>query len=438
MKLIIRISGLAFLLMASLSLQAQQVVITGRIIDRKTLDPIIAATITTAGSNGTITDANGRFAIKVDKLPATLSISHVSYGIQAITFSNPSDEVIIRLESRENRIPEVRVTANNNKNQVQILNRKARYTIIDYQFEGPYMWFIGCMDNSARGTRLYIGDPYGDTLCSVAVSGNVRLFRDFFGNVHLVRPDTVYQLFPTGDSIRMLYPESKEKFMRLMNSFEAAFGDGLVKLHYNANTDHLSMQYVDSTLKVPRGIYFDTRVEGNNYLEKRYAWIGRLWGPRTLNLMVSQQKVIYLLRMRSSLFAFHDTLYVVNLKDNQLHAFGKDLHEIRVVPISFYFKRADSMRDEYMPFRIILDQVRHQPYIVININNYIRIAPLNTQTGQMGPDLPLPRHYAMDKISIHDHTLYYIYPEKTFPYYQRLFRMELRSDILVSATSQNP
>jgi hypothetical protein len=392
-------------------------------MDKKTGDPIIAATLTGKGSPGTITDSLGRFELVVEKLPSVLMVSHVAYGMQIITLSKRTAEVVIRLEPRENRIPEVRVTASGQKSQVRILNKKTRYTITDYQFDGPYMWFIGCRDNSPRGTRLYLGNPYGDTVCSVPIPPNVRLYRDVLGKIHLVRPDTVYQLHAGGDSIRLLYPECTEKFMGLMNAYEVAFAGGLARLDYDSEDDELYLVYKDSTLDRPKRIFLFSRQKG--YLERRYAWIGRYFGSRTLRLMIHQQKENYFLKMRSSLFTFRDTLYVVNLSDNQLHLLDRELNEIRLVPITFFFKETDDITDAYIPFRLITDRVRNKVYVVFNINSHYTITPLNTETGETGPELVLPRYSAMDKLSIHDNTLYYIYPEKTYPYYQRLFSMVL-------------
>ena len=153
--------------------------------------------------------------------------------------------------------------------------------------------------------------------------------------------------------------------------------------------------------------------------------MGRYFGPRTLRLIVSQQKSDYLREMRSTVYALQDTLYVINLKDNQLHVFGKNLNEIRIVPLTFYFRETDDITNAYVPFRTITDPVKNQIYIIFNINSHFTIKPLDTQTGQLGPEIFLPRYSAMDRISIHDNALYYIYPEKVFPYYQRLFRMGL-------------
>lgn len=417
-----RIIGLCILLLSSTWIQAQQVLIRGRIIDKQTGGPVISASIKTTPEHGTKSDSEGRFRLTVGKFPVTLTVSHVSYGIREVPLSKPAGEVVIRLEAIVNKIPEVRISSS--RNPVQILNRKARYTIIDYQFEGKYMWFIGCLDNSPKKERLFLGDPYGDTICSIPVVKDARLYRDYFGKIHLIRPDTVFQLFAAEDSILLVYPERKENFMSLMTSFEVAFQEGLARLAFDQEQEQLSLIYKDSTLKAPRRIYLD-RSADTSYLEKRYAWMGRYFGPRTLDLIINQQKRYYHQKMRSFLFTLADSLYIINLTDDQLHVLDESLKEIRVIPLKFYFKDTGDITDAYVFFRMITDPVKHKAYVIFNINSHYTITPFDTHTGQIGPELLLPRYSAMDKISINDNALYYIYPEKTYPYYQRLFRMSL-------------
>ena len=212
--------------------------------------------------------------------------------------------------------------------------------------------------------------------------------------------------------------------MSVMGAFEVAFGDGLARLEYNSIQDELYLMFKDPDAKKPRVLNLKGLQE-KGYLEKRYALIGRYLGARTLNMMINQQKEQYLQKMSSSLFVFSDTLYAINLKDNQLHAFDTGLNEIRVIPFTFHFKQTDDITDAYIPFRIITDRVKFKVYVVFNINSHYTITPLNISTGLTGPELLLPRYSAMDKISIHNNTLYYIYPEKIFPYYQRLFSLVL-------------
>jgi len=418
-----RFIAVLFMISASISLHAQEVVVKGRIVDQKTLEPVFAATITAKGSKGTVSDPDGKFEIRVEALPATLVISHVSYGRQNIELKRMAGELVIRLESNVTRIPEVRISGT----RMQVLNKKARFSVSDYQIDGKYMWFIGFQDNSPKKGKLFLANLYGDTISSCPVQGDERLIRSCFGTIHMIRKDTVFQLFTRNDSIWLLYPEKKDMFLGIMSAFETSFKDGLARLEYEPNSDQLSLVYIDSTLKAPDVVNLNrSHPEEKNYLERRYAWIGRYFGSRTLQLVISQQQKYYFQTMRSSLFVLRDTLYALNLKDNQLHAFDKELTEFRLVPISFHLKETADITDVYVPYQIILDRQLHRAYVVYHLNSTWSIVPLDQTTGKTGPNLEIPHINAMHQLTIHGNALYFLYPEKTWPYYQRLYRLVLQ------------
>jgi len=349
-------------------------------------------------------------------------VSHVSYGLQNIEIKKLTGDLIIRIEQLVTRIPEVRVSGK----KIQVLNHKARYSVTDFQFEGPYMWFIGFLDNSPKKGKLFLGNHFGDTICTRPISGNEHLFRDYFGNVHLVTSDSVYQLFAAESKIHLLFGIDKLQFMGLMNAFETDFGPGLAKLEYQPTEDKLTLVYIDSTLNKPKLIDIAADpLQDSSFFENKYGWIGRYFGSRTLQLIINQQKGQYFQSMRSSLFRLADTLFIVNLKDNFLHAFDLSFNEIRRVPISFHLKETKDITNVYLAFSTLIDRVMNRPYIVFHLNNNWRIVPLDPVTGQTLPDLPIPHFNAMHQMIINGNVLYFLYPEKVYPYYERLYRFPI-------------
>ncbi len=158
------IAGL-ILILTSTSLHAQQVIVRGRIVDQKTLEPVFAATIASKGSKGTVSDPDGKFEIRVEAIPVTLTISHVAYGRQNIDLNRMPGELVIRLESNVTRIPEVRISGT----RMQVLNKKARFSVSDYQIDGKNMWFLGFQDNSPKKEgctwRIFTGIPSVHARC---------------------------------------------------------------------------------------------------------------------------------------------------------------------------------------------------------------------------------------------------------------------------------
>ena len=74
---------LLFMFCLSLQMMAQQRSITGVVVDAKN-EPVIGASIVEKGtSNGTITDVDGKFLLKVEP-NITLVISYIGYEAQEI------------------------------------------------------------------------------------------------------------------------------------------------------------------------------------------------------------------------------------------------------------------------------------------------------------------------------------------------------------------
>ncbi len=89
----------AALLMAvilSSAAYAQNVTITGTIRNESTKDGVPAASVVVKGtSQGTFTNSNGEFSLKVAKLPVVLVISSIGYDNQEITVSSTAQPVIV-------------------------------------------------------------------------------------------------------------------------------------------------------------------------------------------------------------------------------------------------------------------------------------------------------------------------------------------------------
>ena len=102
MKKIILTSVL--ILTAVLAAQAQ-VVLTGRITDAATDEPLIGAqvVVTSAKGNGTATDLDGSFRLETkESLPLTLSVEYIGYRTEEIDVYDDSEPVDIQLTEEVN------------------------------------------------------------------------------------------------------------------------------------------------------------------------------------------------------------------------------------------------------------------------------------------------------------------------------------------------
>ncbi len=88
-----------FLLLSCLPVLSQNI-IEGMISDEKTSKPLAAANIQIEGTfDGTISNADGRFVLKVDQLPATIIVTYIGYESQKITImEEPSRLIRVKLK----------------------------------------------------------------------------------------------------------------------------------------------------------------------------------------------------------------------------------------------------------------------------------------------------------------------------------------------------
>lgn len=104
---------------ASLSLDAQT--ITGKVVDSRSGETIIGATVATSDkSKGVVTDYDGNFKINISKLPVKLSISYAGYKPQSLTVYDDEEEVSIQLTEKRSLLDDVVVIGYGTQSRTQL------------------------------------------------------------------------------------------------------------------------------------------------------------------------------------------------------------------------------------------------------------------------------------------------------------------------------
>lgn len=114
----LKISIILILLFFAGSSMAQTTVVKGTVIDSFTKQPIAAADIFIKGSDGTITDADGKFQLPTERFNITLQISYVGYRTKTLTVVKGKDQELTILLIPDTKINSVTV----------ITHKRAHYT----------------------------------------------------------------------------------------------------------------------------------------------------------------------------------------------------------------------------------------------------------------------------------------------------------------------
>ena len=81
----------------------KNVEIQGKVIDKRTGDPVIGASLSNKDDNvGTVTDIDGNFKVRVSSLPATLVVNFIGYKTEEIDVYEQSEPLTLALTEDRN------------------------------------------------------------------------------------------------------------------------------------------------------------------------------------------------------------------------------------------------------------------------------------------------------------------------------------------------
>ena len=108
------------MMLAPLAMTAQQVVVSGVVVDQKTGDPLRQVSIS-AGRISVVTNEDGDFTLKLNDMPSAVNISHLGYKSQRLTLKDGKTEGLqIRLEPTTIQLREIVVQNYNPRELVNI------------------------------------------------------------------------------------------------------------------------------------------------------------------------------------------------------------------------------------------------------------------------------------------------------------------------------
>jgi hypothetical protein len=353
---------------------AQSIKISGLITDKNSGQPIAAASIKLPDGTGISSGTNGKFEIRITRLPIKLKIRHVSYQTKEIDLiTDPKSLVRIELEELVSEIREVNISAQRLKN----LTENEDFTLQDFAFDKNHLWLLGYMKNNPLRGRLWIADAFGDTITSIPVRKPEKLYTDLFGNVQLVMSDTVYQVYSDGKAMVFAYPYEKAQFFKTITPIKAIFAGKPVYQDYVHWKQGLHT-------------YYYSQADQKSYF---------------LNIARdSAEEVRQLID-----YIYGENRWIIN---------GKFA---RAIPIKFH---QDSLLFDvlFRDLTYLTDPVSQRMYLLQRKTTAWKLNEFNPSAGRVGKQVQLPDFPGMSGITIYDHAVYFLYPEKKYPNYVRLYR----------------
>ena len=410
-----------------------QQVIKGVIIDEHTKEPVVNAHIyEDAGGNAVISDSQGNFQIEVPGLPAFLSFSHLSYHPKAMMVQFISDESLrVELTSKDFKINEVVVIAE----RVQRFLKKEEFYVREMEFGDGFLWVIGYPDKNILKPEIRVLSLGGTTLGKIKMDKSGELFKDSFGEVHVVYGDTINQLFWDGESINQLNPfvrdGSEEYLFNLQASFDSlaiirrSVGSGLLK-------EFVAFNFVDSSqIVIHQSFDHDLFASSRRAQGYKFGTIPTIifpafggssrsalsFDPTDAFTRHAQDRLLTYTPINCKLFSSRSELIIFEDKGPFLWKYGFDLqaHDMLAIQVPDRSTKVD----------LLQDPVSTDLYLLFEIKGLEYISKVDPNNGALINTVQLDGFTFVDNIRVYGNRVYYLDQSKSGTQKMNLFSMEI-------------
>lgn len=414
-----------------------QITIVGRVVDTDNI-PLIGATILdTITKKGTTTNKQGIFYLTLPKQATTIYISYLGYYALEKKMTrteidqSKKDTVLlaISLKPKTEELTEVEIRAAN----IARTYDKPSTLILDYDFH-PEGLFLLLSEGNQYKLRLIDGNS--NTLKDIAIRNNPeKLFRDCFGNLHILYADTVYQIYGDQSDLSLMNGFPIRKFEEYLLPCVAAYDDVLFFEDYGLHNQSIIYYLIEKNSKKRKFVqevvdkesltaiddyYRETMAEagiapstvGDNSLAQQD--FARKVEKKVWFYQLTLSRPIYnpLCKVRDSIFIFNhivDSAFVLN-KQGELQ---------RTFPIDYQYK--NGWKNE-----IIIDYSGEEIYVKCVRGGLAYLLQIDPDSGQIVNEFKLKGHVFPDKIKVRDGFAYYLYNEKNESGRMNIYRQKIK------------
>lgn len=123
-------------------------------------------------------------------------------------------------------------------------------------------------------------------------------------------------------------------------------------------------------------------------------------------------------------FKSNGNLFIINYLKDSLLTYSEEGRFKNAISIAFH-KEESVTGLKYKSLKCMTDPVNQKVYVLEKQLSKWILKPLDPVTGKTGEVVPLPDYPGMDRISVYGNAVYFIYQEKLFSYYSRLYQFQI-------------
>lgn len=441
MKLLIS----SFVLIISISLSCfsqDRTIIKGVIYDSKTGVSVPGAhVIDIKKGTGTTSDNSGKYQLVISTFPIDIEFSHISYEKKILRISDkkqlntnfPEGILRVYLDPLDIKIDEVVV-----KGIFKKLLDKEPFHIVDFQFYDDNIVLVGHRNNNIFRPELIITDIDGKLLSSIKLkslrnifkAGGIsindnnpftQLFKDCFGNIHLVERDSAYQVLYKDSSFQLMYGISRQEFNDFLFPARIAINNSI--FFEEISKEGQSITYFlmsrnnayNKLLKIVGEKNRDNRVKAINRALTEAHKIRN--DPVIIELTF--QKLTQFQPVYSYIFSIEDSICLFDFWKGSIDFYNHNGFLISHIPIDYH-------KDKDWQKNLIIDEITSTVYNCFeNKNLKLYLKEINLQTGKPVKTIIIPDLKNIENIQVRDNIVYFLYQPIVGYVRKKLYTMRL-------------
>lgn len=342
-----------------------------------------------------------------------VEFSHISFETARVTITNKNNIFII-MKEKKNILPEIELV----ENAPHLAYKNKDVWIVDYIVgkEG-----IFAITTTARNSYLLHLGFKQDTLSLKEISTKYEhITRDIFGNIHLIGPDSTYQVYSKEKTMHLLYGATSGKYHKTFSPIVTLTDSILVTkkmFYYGQEIVFFKINMKNKKTEYLCDVYSEAKEMAKNW-DRDNVRLQRIQNPDvSLYTPIEQPeyraeieenmlKRIMLREIYAPVFNIDNHIYIFDFNKNAIYKYNNVGDYESRIEIVFHRGFRNSI-DKRWCNNIIFDASRNECYAQFSQDGIVTLKKLDLNNGNIISTYTLDSHVFPTNIQIHDGIVYY-------------------------------
>lgn len=359
-------------------------------------------------------------------------ISHISFEPKVIKISE-SDLyekefnnfiMIVTLEHKTHVLPEVTIV----EKKPQLAYENKEVWVLDYSVDEKGIMAV--TSDGKKSYLLHLGFEQ-DTISIKEIDKKLDilyreiLYRDIFGNTHLMSLDSAFQIHSVKDNLQLLYGVTLEKHQSVFKNIDALTDSIIItkkKLYSGQEVVYFSTNRNTGKTEVLCDVYGSSREMAKNWRLDNIR-LRRALNPGESDFVNPYEKPleweafeadmlkrVMLQEIYVPLLNIDNKIYIFDFQKDYIYKYDEKGKYLGKTEISFHLKSRYARRDALdNPWdkKLIYDKARKEVYAQYISSGTVTLKKIDLENGNIIDTYVLDDHYFPENIQVYDGVIYY-------------------------------